>query len=78
VCVCVSVQVCCFMVGFFGFLLLGLIIFGLLDTRRWMKSKNTLRLMLIHHHQKATEVIHIIHVSFSYSGAYVMYLPEKS
>jgi hypothetical protein len=30
---------------------------GLLDTRRWIKSKNTLRLMLIHHRQKPTEVI---------------------
>jgi len=36
------------MVGFLvfgGFLDLGLIIFGLLDTRRWIKSKNTLRLI---------------------------------
>jgi hypothetical protein len=50
ICVYVSVQICCFMVGnlvFWEFLVFGLIIFGLLDTRRWIKSKNTLRLMLI-------------------------------
>jgi hypothetical protein len=42
----VSVQVCSFMVFLVlgGFLVLGLVIFGLLDTRRWIKSKNTLRL----------------------------------
>jgi len=33
-----------------------LIIFGLLDTRQWIKSKNTLQQMLIHHRQKPTEV----------------------
>jgi len=48
---CVCVQVCCFMVGFLVFLggglVHGLIIFGLLDTRRWIKSKNTLRLTVL-------------------------------
>jgi len=61
ICVCVSVQVCCFMVGFlviWGFLVLGVINFGLWDTRRWIKSKNMLQLMLIHHYQKPTEVIY--------------------
>jgi hypothetical protein len=59
VCVCVFRFVVLLLVFFLGgeALDLGLIIFGLLDTRRRIKSKNTLRLMLIHHRQKPTEVI---------------------
>jgi hypothetical protein len=59
-CVCMYVSrfvvLWLFVFGILGFLVLGLIIFSLLDTRRWMKSKNTLRLMLIHHRQKPAEM----------------------
>jgi len=61
ICVCMCAQVCCFMLLFGGrFLVLVPIIFGLFDTRRWIKSKNTLRPMLMHHRQKPTEVIYRI------------------
>jgi hypothetical protein len=56
-CVCSGLLFYGWFLVFLGFLVLGLIIFGLLDTRRWIKSKNTLRIMLIHHRQKPTEVI---------------------
>jgi hypothetical protein len=46
-----------FFLFFGGFLVLGPIIFGLFDTRQWIKSKNTLRPKLMHHRQKPTEVI---------------------
>jgi hypothetical protein len=59
-CECVFVQVCCSVVCilvFLEFLFLCLyIFFWFWDTGRWIKSKNTLRLMLIHHRQKPTEV----------------------
>jgi hypothetical protein len=56
VCVCVCVQFCCFM----GFLLLRLILFGLLDTRRWIKPENTLLLMdNVSQDKKCLEAAHV-------------------
>jgi hypothetical protein len=57
-CVCSDLLFYCMIFCFGGGLVLSLVIFGLLDTRRWIKSKNTLRLILIHHRQKPTEVIY--------------------
>jgi hypothetical protein len=64
VCVCVFVQVCsvvCILVFFLEFLFFvyNIFFFWFWDTRRWTKSKNTLRLMLIHR-QKPTELIYTV------------------
>jgi hypothetical protein len=59
-CVYVFVQVCCSVVCilvFLGFLVLCNFSW-FWDTRQWIKSINTLRLMLIHHRQKPTDVIY--------------------
>jgi hypothetical protein len=63
----VSVQVCCFMVGslFFGGAFSSLSNNFWFDTRRWIKSKNTLRPMLMHHRQKPIEVISATFVTVS-------------
>jgi hypothetical protein len=46
----------------FRFYLLSFIIFNFVcswDTRRWIKSKNTIRLILIHHRQNPTKMIYV-------------------